>query len=185
MKHSIFVMFVAVGILCACGNGGSTETTETGISQDTTANQGYGQAAPAGNQLDLGKAEFRMSNSNFQDDPNMGIPSFDIYLHISGAADSLLIARDYAASFFDKASLDGYDKLIPAGALFLINSYYAGGGYYYYGMNEGNVLKIYRLYQAEGNPDNEGDNRPPPSPQLIKSAKLFADHNEVTQLAQD
>jgi|GEM_PF-4069129 len=185
MKQSILVLLMAVSLFYACGNGGSADTTGTGIDQDTVANKAAGQVAALGNPLDLSKVTFTMSNSNYQDDPKLGIPSFDIYLHISGAADSLFVARDYAASFFDQGSLDAYDKLIPTGALFLINSYYAGGGYYYYGMNDGNVLKLYRLYQEEGNPDNAGENLPPPSPQLMKTAKLFADHNEVTQLAQE
>jgi hypothetical protein len=141
-------------------------------------------APPSGGQpIDLAKAKYAITTANYQDDPRIGMPSFDIFLHITGAADSLLIARDYAASIFDQASMDSYAKLIPAEAVFLINSYYAGAGYYYYGIPDQNTLKVYRLFQEEGNPDQPEVNQAPPAPQLMKTAKIFSDHIEVAQFA--
>ncbi|MBK9016761.1 MAG: hypothetical protein IPM82_23275 [Saprospiraceae bacterium] len=66
----------------------------------------------------------------------MGIPSFDILLHIAGVDDSIFIARDYSATFIDKGMIKDYSILVPDSAMFVINSYYAGAGYYYYGLKE-------------------------------------------------
>ncbi len=185
MSRLIPVYILSIFCLAACGNAVNNDTADADNFPDSTAVFSPDAPAPTGQPIDLVKAEYSISTANYKEDLNIGMPSFDIYLHISGAADSLHIARDYAASVFDKASMDSYTKLIPADALFLINSYYAGGGYYYYGVPEKNALKVYRIYQEEGTPENEGVNQAPPTPQLMKNAKIFTDHNEVVQFAID
>lgn len=187
MRRHIPVFILSIFLFAACGNADRNDAATTSSSNtDSTAAFSPDASEPAtGQPIDLAKAQYSITTANYKEDPHIGMPSFDIFLHISGAADSLLIARDYAASIFDKASMDNYTKLIPPDALFLINSYYAGGGYYYYGVPEKNVLKVYRIYQEEGTPENEGVNQAPPAPQLMKSAKIFSDHNEVAQFAID
>lgn len=181
----ILFYFLSIFFFTACGNADSPDASSSDTLPDSTTigTPKTSQSSNSGSSIDLRAAEYSITTSNFKEDPHLGMPSFDIYLHISGAADSILIANDYAASFFDAASMDNYVKLIPADAVFLINSYYAGGGYYYYGIPENNVLKIYRIYQEEGNPDNDGVNMAPPVPQLMMNAKIFSDHNEVAALA--
>lgn len=183
MSKCIPAYILSIFLFAACGNAGSNDTAATDNAPDSTAAFSPDAEPPSGQPIDLAKAQYSITTANYKEDPNIGMPSFDIFLHITGAADSLLIARDYAASIFDKASMDNYAHVIPSEAVFLINSYYAGGGYYYYGIPEKNELKVYRLYQEEGTPENEGVNQAPPEPQLLKNAKIFTDHNEVAQFA--
>lgn len=179
------VVLLLIGAAWSCkntvnnGDGTSTEMDSTAVFSPSAPSQ------TTGHPIDVSKAEYSITTAHYKEDPHIGMPSFDIYLHITGTSDSLLVARDYAASIFNKAAMDSYAKLIPADAVFLINSFYAGAGYYYYGIPEKNMLKIYRLFQEEGNPDNDGINQAPPEPQLMKTAKIYTDHIEVAQFAID
>lgn len=184
MKRFIPVYILSLFFIAACGNADSNDTASTNNPADSTGViPSNTPSVDDPHPIDLPTATYSISTTNYVEDPHIGMPSFDIYLHIAGAADSIFIANDYAASFFDAASMDNYAKLVPTNTVFLINSYYAGAGYYYYGVPEDQVLKIYRIYQEEGRPDNDGVNMAPPTPQLMKTAKIFTDHNEVATLA--
>lgn len=183
MKRFIPIYILCSLIIAACSNSSGSDADSSTNAADSSALAKNTPSVDDPHPIDLATATYSISTTNYKEDPHIGMPSFDIYLHISGAADSILIANDYTASFFDAASMDNYVKLVPANTVFLINSYYAGGGYYYYGVPEDRMLKIYRIYQEEGNPDNDGVNMAPPTPQLMKTAKVFSDHNEVAVLA--
>ncbi len=180
MLRTFFFSTCCIFFLCDCTNDSAHQNSSNGNVTDSTAAGKSTQGNFDGVVLNLDTLQFSVTTPNQREDPKVGLPSFDIYLHIAGFDDSIFIARDYSATFVDKDMIRDYSILVPDSAMFVVNSFYAGAGYYYYGLKETGILNIYRIFMEEGSPETEGKNLPAHKPELLKTVRVYTNKIETT-----
>jgi hypothetical protein len=142
----------------------------TGINVDTaTTTQGNLDL----DSIDLDTVMFSITKSNQQDDAKVGIPSFDLYLHVAGVDDSIFVAREHAAILLEKETMEDYSIPVPKNVIFRINSTHEGRGYYYYGLNKAGKLEIYRSAVKKGK------DQPAPKDELVKTVRVSKNRIET------